>query len=155
MTNLDMFNAVAYGVKIKKIHPDAIIPEYQTEGSVGFDFHTVEDTLVKPGELKLVRTGLAIKTPPGFMLMACPRSSTYKNYGLVMVNSVGVIDQDYSGDTDEISLPLLNTKNFDSFINKGARFGQAIFVQIGRFSFLEQEEMGESRGGYGSTGIGA
>ncbi len=153
MTNLDVFNAIAHGVKIKKLHPDAVIPKYQTEGSVGFDFHSVEDVQVKPGEFKLIRTGLAVATPPGFMLMACPRSSTYKNFGLVMVNSVGIIDQDYCGNEDEIRIPVMNIKNYDSYFIKGTRFAQAVFVQVGKFSFLETEDMGQSRGGYGSTGV--
>lgn len=147
------FDAVSHGVRIKKVHPDAIIPQYQTVGSVGVDFHTIDDVTVKPGQLKLIRTGLAVATPPGFMFMACPRSSTYKNFGLVMVNSVGIIDQDYCGNDDEISLPMININDYDSYLKKGTRFGQAIFVKIGRFAFQERNDMGESRGGYGSTGV--
>lgn len=148
-----LFEAVSVGVRIKRIHPDAVLPRYQTEGSAGFDFHAVEDVTIKPGQLALVRTGLAIGAPQGYMLMACPRSSTYKNFGLVMVNSVGVIDSDYSGNEDEILLPLMNVREYDSYIKKGTRFAQAVFVQIGRFAFHETDDMGASRGGWGSTGI--
>lgn len=148
-------NILAYGVKIKKIHADAVVPEYQTLGSVGFDFHAIEDVTIKPGQFTLIRTGLAIATPPGYMLMAAPRGSSYKNFGFMMPNSVGVIDQDYCGDEDEVKIPALNMKNFDSYIKKGTRFAQGIFVMVGKFNFKEVQDMGDSRGGWGSTGLAA
>lgn len=140
------------GIKIKKLHEDAIIPQYQTSGSVGFDLHTVEDLVLRPGHSTLVPTGLAIATPPGYMLAITPRSSTYKKWSLVMPNSIGVVDQDYCGDEDEIKIPVLNMGDSFAKVNKGERIAQGIFISVARLSFTECDSMGDSRGGFGSTG---
>ena len=140
------------GIRIKKLHEDAVIPKYQTHGSVGFDFHTVEDLVLKPGESTLVRTGLVIATPPGYMLALTPRSSTFKKWGLIMPNSIGVIDQDYSGDEDEVKIPVLNLSSAFAKVEKGERIAQGIFISVARLTFTECDSMGDSRGGFGSTG---
>lgn len=141
------------GIKIKKLHDDAVIPQYQTIGSVGFDLHTVEDIDIRPRYTTLARTGLAIATPPGYMLALTPRSSTFKHWKCIMPNSIGVIDQDYSGDDDEIMVPLLNMGDLRVKIEKGSRIAQGIFISVARLSFTECDSMGESRGGFGSTGV--
>jgi dUTP pyrophosphatase len=140
------------GIKIKKLHPDAVIPKYQTAGSVGFDLHVIDDYCIKTGESALLRTGLAIATPPGYMLMLAPRSSTWKKWGLVMPHSVGVIDQDYCGDDDEILLQVYNNKLKHAIVEKGDRVGQGIFIPVAKVSFAQTDTMGDSRGGWGSTG---
>jgi dUTP pyrophosphatase len=142
----------ATGVKIKKIHPDAIIPQYQTHGAVGFDLHVIEDYSIRTGDSALLRTGLVIKTPPGYMLGLFPRSSTWKKYGLVMPHSIGIIDQDYCGEEDEIFLQVYNNKLKHAIVEKGDRVAQGIFIPVARLSFRECDSMGESRGGFGSTG---
>lgn len=140
---------------IKKLHPDAIIPQYQTTGAVGFDFHAVEDQSVPPGSHALIRTGLVIGTPEGFMLGLLPRSSTFKRTRLVVANSMGVIDQDYCGNEDEIKVSVWNTSTNNTVVIKpGDRIAQGVFLRVGRFDFEEVESMdAQSRGGFGSTGV--
>jgi dUTP pyrophosphatase len=140
-------------IKFKKLFDDVITPTYETIGSVGFDLRSYEDYEIEPLELGLVRTGLVIETPPGFMLALVPRSSTFKRTGLVMPHSVGVIDQDYSGEEDELILQFYNSSRHATVdVRKGDRIAQGIFLRIGRFGFEETESMGDSRGGFGSTG---
>jgi dUTP pyrophosphatase len=142
-------------VKIKKLHPDAVLPEYQTPGAVGFDFHTVEEVTIKPRSNKLVRTGLAMAVPDGLFLACLPRSSTWKNFHCIVANSVGVIDNDYCGDEDEVWINLYNPKAAEALIPKGARFAQGLFLPVAKIPGWEEvETMGApSRGGHGSTGV--
>lgn len=142
-------------VKVKKLHPDAVIPQYQTSGAVGLDFHTVEDVIVRPRKNKLVSTGLSVAVPDGLFLACLPRSSTWKNFHCIVANSVGVIDNDYCGNEDEIWVNLYNPLAVDSFIPKGARFAQGLFLPVAKIPGWEEvEDMGApSRGGCGSTGI--
>ena len=138
-------------VRIKKNHDFPI--EYKTSGACAFDFTANEDVTFAPGEWKLVDTGTVVETPEGFVLLVCPRSSIFKNYGLMQVNSVGVIDQDYSGDNDIIKFPYVNMRQETVTIKKGERIGQGMFMKIEKPEFLEVESMENAdRGGFGSTG---
>lgn len=141
-------------VKIKKLYDDVVLPNYETYGSVGFDLRAYGNYEVEPGELMLIRTGLVIEAPTGYMLALLPRSSTFKRTGLIMPHSTGVIDQDYCGEEDEVFLQFFNqSRHAVSDVRHGDRIAQGIFLRIGRFQFEEVEEVGESRGGFGSTGI--
>lgn len=138
-------------VRIKKSHNFPI--EYKTSGACGFDFYAIEDTTFAPGEWKLVETGTVIETPKGYVLMISPRSSTFKNYGLMQVNSVGIVDQDYAGDNDTIKFPYINMHSESVTIPAGERIGQGVFVKIETAEFEEVETMNnDDRGGFGSTG---
>lgn len=96
-------------VKIKKLHPDAVIPKYASEGASGFDLVAVEDVFIEPGETKLVRTGLAFEIPEGYELQIRPRSGISKNTKLRISNSPGTVDADYRGEVaviiDNIAVP--------------------------------------------------
>lgn len=139
--------------EIKRIHPDAVIPQYQTKGSAGFDFHLVEDVSIPPNSLAFLPTGLVIRAPDNYMLMTAPRSSTFKRYGLKLANSIGIVDSDYSGNEDELKLYVHNTRSETVRLNKGDRIAQGVFVRIAQISFKEVDDMGDSRGGWGSTGV--
>jgi dUTP pyrophosphatase len=83
------------------------------------------------------------------MLMLAPRSSTFKNYGLILVNSVGIIDQDYCGENDTNKFMYLNMRSEPVSITKGERIGQGIIVKIEKSEFELVEEMGnKDRGGF-------
>jgi len=87
------------------------------------------------------------------MLMLAPRSSTYKNHGLILSNSVGVVDNDYCGDNDTIRFSYINMSGKTQIIEKGTRIGQGVFVAIGKAEFEKVEKMNTpDRGGFGSTG---
>ncbi len=128
--------------------------EYQTPGACAFDFEADEDVVFVPGEWKLVETGTVIATPVGYCLIVAPRSSIFKNYGLMQVNSIGIIDQDYSGESDTIKFPYINMRKEVVTIKKWARIGQGMFVKIEKPEFQLVDTMSSGdRGGFGTTGV--
>ncbi len=138
-------------VRIKTSHQKDIA--YKTEGACAFDFRSSEDVTFAPKEWKLIETGTVVETPKGYMLMIAPRSSTFKNYGLMMVNSVGIIDQDYSGDNDTIKFAYINMRDEPVKIKAGERIGQGMFVKIEKPEIEIVESMNNAdRGGFGTTG---
>lgn len=140
-------------VKIKRVDKNLPLPEYQTPGSVAFDLYSREDMTIAPQSLGFIPSNLIVQTPPGYMLVVVPRSSTPKKKGLSIPHGIGIIDQDYCGETDEILIQVYNFTQSDVIIDKGARIGQATFVPIERAAWQEVDVMDEqNRGGIGSTG---
>lgn len=139
-------------IKYKKIdHVSA--PEYQTPGAVGFDLECAKDINVPGRSMVRVSTGLVIEVPEGIALILAPRSSTFSKYGLIMPHSIGVIDQDYSGNDDEVLLQMYNVGPANVFVPQGTRIAQGLFIPVERATFVEQASaLAESRGGFGSTG---
>lgn len=128
--------------------------EYKTPGACAFDFESLEDYVFAPGEWQLVDTGTVIETPVGYCLVIAPRSGTFKNYGLMQVNSIGIIDQDYCGENDTVKFAYINMRKEEVRIGKGERIGQGMFVKIEKPEFELVESMGSSdRGGFGTTGL--
>ena len=128
--------------------------EYKTSGACAFDFESLEDVVFAPGEWKLVDTGTVMATPEWYCLVIAPRSGTFKNYGLMQVNSIGIIDQDYCGDADSVKFAYINMKKEEVTIKKGERIGQGMFVKIEKPEFILVDMMGEkNRGGFGTTGL--
>ncbi|MFA5128210.1 MAG: dUTP diphosphatase [Patescibacteria group bacterium] len=140
-------------IKIKRLDKSVPLPQYQTAGSVGFDFCSRETMEIKPKEIALVPTGLIIATPPGYMLALFSRSSTPRRKGLMIPNSVGIVDQDFCGPEDEIKIFLYNFTEQTVIVEKGERIAQGVFVRIDTGEWDETDEMNSpSRGGFGSTG---
>ncbi|PCI25767.1 dUTP diphosphatase [Candidatus Peregrinibacteria bacterium] len=140
-------------VLIKRIDKTLPLPEYQTEGSAGFDFYARLDTTIEPQSLGLIPGNTIIKTPKGYGLFLASRSSTPKKKGLLTPHGFGLIDQDYCGETDEILIQVYNFGKESVTIEKGERIAQGMFVRIDQANFEEVEKMSdESRGGFGSTG---
>ena len=106
----------------------------------------------KAGEFKLVNLGISVKLPEGYEAHIAPRSSTFKNYGLLQVNSVGVVDNTYCGDEDVWRWPVYATR--DCVIHVNDRICQfRIQKHQPQIIFEEVESLGnEDRGGIGSTG---
>ena len=94
-------------VKIKKLHPQAVLPAYMTEHAAGLDLCTVIEApvVLAPGERTLLPTGLAMEIPPGFEGQVRPRSGLALKKGISLVNSPGTIDADYRG---EIGIIIIN-----------------------------------------------
>ncbi|PMP65823.1 MAG: dUTP diphosphatase [Thermodesulfobacterium geofontis] len=141
-------------VRVWKKDPRAKLPEKSTEQSVGYDLFALEEISIEPGEFTLIRTGLVIKAEPPYALFIFPRSSLFKNKGLIMPNSAGIIDFDYCGEEDEIKIPVVNLGKNRVVIKAYEKIAQAIFIKVGN---PEIEEISEppkksSRGGFGSTG---
>jgi len=116
------------------------------------DLRASEDVELKKDEFKLIPLGIAMKLPEGYEAHLAPRSSTFKNWGILQVNSVGVIDQSYSGDNDQWMMPVLATR--DVTIKKNDRICQfRIMAKQPEFDFEEVEHLDDTdRGGFGSTG---
>lgn len=87
-------------VNIKRLHDDAVIPRYATEGSAGFDLVAIDDVIIEPGETKLIRTGLAFEIPAGYELQIRPRSGVTLKTKLRV--QLGTVDSDYRGEVGVI-----------------------------------------------------
>ncbi len=140
-------------VRIRRLDPDLPLPDYATAGAVGFDLYCRKDTILAPGEIALLPTGIAIATPPGYMLMVTSRSSIPRRKGLSVPHGVGIIDQDYRGDGDEIRCQVYNFSGSPVTVARGERIAQGIFVRVDRAEWEEVSAMdAPTRGGFGSTG---
>lgn len=133
----------------------AKIPEYATKGSAGMDLSACieEDLQISPGEIVKVPTGISIQLPDSSIAAyVFPRSGLSSKHGISLVNSVGVIDSDYTG---EIICPLINHGKTDYMVKKGERIAQLVFMPVYKAVFLEVEKLEETErgsGGFGSTG---
>src|SRR5918911_1045939 len=140
-------------VTIKRIDTSLPLPTYATAGSVGFDLFCREDTEVAPRKLARIPANVIVQTPPGYVLLLVMRSSTPRRKGLLIPNGMGVIDQDYCGEGDELMVQVYNFRDEAVMVLRGERIAQGIFVPVMRAVWQEVEEMGEGRGGFGSTGV--
>lgn len=139
-------------VRIKRIDKELPLPVYQTNGSVGFDIYSRETITIQPKEVAIVPSNLIVETPEGYMLMLALRSSTPRKKGLLKPHGIGIIDNDYCGEKDEIGIQVYNFTDKPVVVERGERIAQGIFVKIDKFKWEEQNTMGNSRGGFGSTG---
>ena len=140
-------------VRIHRLHPDAVIPKYQTDGSAAFDLAAAECVVVAPGEVRLVPTGLVIEVPAGMFLGIFARSSTPLKRGLMVANGVGVVDSDYCGPEDEVKIAVVNVTPTPVTIEPGDRIAQGILLPAPRVTWDEVDRVrSSSRGGFGATG---
>jgi dUTP pyrophosphatase len=140
-------------IKIKRIDKTLPLPQYATSGSVCFDLLARDDMVIESKSVALIPTNIIIETPPGYMFIVVPRSSTPKKKGLLIPHGIGVIDQDYSGPEDEVLFQVYNFTDKPVSVSKGDRLAQGCFVPVERVEFDEVETISEkSRGGVGSTG---
>ena len=117
------------------------------------DLRCAEETALKEGEWKLIPLGVAMQLPEGYEAHIVPRSSTYKNFGIIQTNHMGVIDHSYCGDNDQWYFPALAMR--DTVLHVGDRICQfRIMKNQPKIVFEETDSLsGEDRGGFGSTGI--
>ena len=116
------------------------------------DLRCAEDVDMKAGEYRLLRLGVGMKLPEGYEAHVAPRSSTYQNFGIILSNSIGVIDNSYCGEEDEWRFPAVALR--DTHIGKNDRICQfRIIEKQPEVEFKEVDHLDEvSRGGIGSTG---
>lgn len=133
---------------LKDIEPLEII-----EGGDMIDLRCAEDTYMRKGDYRLIPLGVAMELPEGYGAHVYPRSSTFKNYGIMMANSVGIIDHAYKGESDQWHVPAYATR--DIRIPKNARIAQFRIVECQPNVKLVTVETleNENRGGIGSTGL--
>lgn len=130
-----------------------IDPIRQVEGSDWIDLRCAEDVDMKAGDFKLIPLGVAIKVnKPGYEIHILPRSSTYKNWKIVCANSMGIVDESYCGEEDQIRMPAIAFE--DTHIPKNTRICQMrIEKKQPSLNFVTVEHLDDpSRGGFGSTG---
>lgn len=141
-------------IKIKYFNPDITRLEY-IEGSKSnwIDLRAAEDVTLKAGEFKLIPLGIGMKLPDGYEAHIAPRSSTFKNYGIIQTNSVAVIDNSYCGDNDEWKYPVYAIR--DTEIHFNDRICQfRIIKNQPEIVFDEVKKLEDSdRYGFGSTGV--
>ncbi len=144
----DLFETIS----IKYFTEDIEKLRYIDGKSDWIDLRAAEDITLKAGEFKLIPLGVAMKLPEGYEAHVVPRSSTFKNFGCLQVNSMGVIDASYSGDNDQWFWPALAMRDTEIHVND--RICQfRIMKNQPTIRFEEVEHLdGPDRGGFGSTG---
>lgn len=136
-----------------KYHSDEIEKlTYIAGKSDWIDLRVAEHVCLKKGEFRLISMGISVQVPEGYEMLLAPRSSTFKNFGLIQTNSLGVIDESYCGDNDIIRMPVYATRDTELQVND--RICQfRILAHQPHIVFEEVETLGnEDRGGFGSTG---
>jgi dUTP pyrophosphatase len=131
------------------------LPEYKTRGASGFDIQAYldEPVTLKPGERKLVPTGLFFEIPEGCEAQVRARSGLAIKHGIGLVNSIGTIDSDYRG---EIKVPLINFSNEEFTIKDGERIAQVVLMPVIRAELHLSDELSDTErgeGGFGHTGV--
>ncbi len=141
-------------VRYKKIHPDALAPEYKTAGAAGFDIALVEDLVIPPRSMVKSGTGLVVQVPEGYFLLIASRSSNTTKKGITLANGIGVLDSDYRGPTDQIWLVIENVTDAEVRLTKGDRVAQGIVIPCPAVALEEIAGAIDAvdRGGFGSTG---
>lgn len=116
------------------------------------DLRAAEDVDLWAGEFKIISLGVSMKLPDGYEAHIVPRSSTFKNWGILQTNGMGIIDNSYSGDNDVWGMPVYATRN--TSIKRGDRICQFRIVEkMQKPAIIEAEHLdGTDRGGFGSTG---
>ena len=136
-----------------KYHSDKIDKLTYVDGkSDWIDLRSAEDVVLKAGEFHLVDLGISVQLPQGYEMITAPRSSTFRNYGLLQSNSIGIVAESYCGDNDVLKMPVYATRDTEIHVND--RICQfRIIEHQPKIVFEETDELGNNdRGGFGSTG---
>ena len=141
-------------MNVKKLNENAILPVYSTEFSAGADLYALldEPITIRKGETKLIKTGLSMEIPVGYVGLIYARSGLATKKGLAPANKVGVIDSDYRG---EIMVALYNQSDCDQVVENGERIAQMVIAPFIQADFSVQDEITDTvrgLGGFGSTG---
>ncbi|MDO4396452.1 MAG: dUTP diphosphatase [Clostridia bacterium] len=142
-------------MKVKIVSKSGVLPEYKTEGSAGLDISAFieEPVYLKPGERRLIPTGLFMELPPGYEAQVRGRSGLALKHGIGLVNGIGTIDADYRG---EIGVILINWGQEEFVINNGDRIAQIVINRYEQAELSMVESLGETErgaGGFGHTGV--
>ena len=142
-------------VFVSKAASDVPLPSYQSEGASGMDLHAYisEPIVIRPGEIKLIPTGIRIALPRGYEAQVRPRSGLALKHGLTIVNAPGTIDSDYRG---EIKVILINLGRKDFTIESGMRIAQLVVAPVVHARLQVTDTLPETcrgEGGFGHSGI--
>lgn len=140
-------------VKVKKLHPEAVIPKYAHKGDAGMDIYSIEELVIPLKERRLVKTGLSFEIPEGYEIQVRPKSGLALNHGLTILNTPGTIDSGYRG---EVCVILFNASDKDYQVKKGEKIAQIVLKKVELMDIEEVNELSDSsrgQGGFGSTGL--
>ncbi len=142
-------------VRYQRLDERAVAPRYGSAAAAGADLYGLLDAplTLQSGETALVRTGLAVEIPEGFVGLVCARSGLATKRGLAPANKVGVIDADYRG---EVMVALHNHGNTSQTIEHGERIAQLVLVPYLTAAYEEADSLSDTDrgiGGFGSTGM--
>lgn len=144
-------------LKIKKLEnlKEISVPKYETDGSAGMDLTAAidEPITLNPGDVKLVKTGIAIALEKGFEAQVRPRSGLALKNGITVLNSPGTVDSDYRG---EVCVILINHSKTAFEIKRGMRIAQMVIAQYVQAEMVEVADLDDTArgtGGFGSTGV--
>ena len=140
-------------LKIKRLSPDAVIPQYAHPDDSGLDLCSVQDLVLKPGDWAMIRTGLAIELPPGTEAQVRPRSGLAARNAITMLNTPGTVDEGYRGEVCVIAINL-GKEPFE--VKKGMRIAQMVICPVIRVEIEETDTLSDTArnaGGFGSTGV--
>jgi len=141
------------GVAVRVLEPGLPLPTYAHEGDAGADLVAAEDVELPPGGRALVRTGIAIALPQGYVGLVHPRSGLAARLGVTVLNAPGTVDAGYRG---EILVNLVNhDRTIPAMLSRGDRIAQLIVQRVERARFAVVDELPDSvrgSGGHGSTG---
>ena len=140
-------------IKIKYFDSEMEKLTYIEGKSDWIDLRASEMVELKQGEFRLIPLGVAMELPAGYEAHVAHRSSTFKNYGILQTNSLGIIDGSYCGDQDMWRMPVYATR--DTVIHKGDRICQFRIVENQPAVVFEEVECleNQNRGGFGTTGV--
>ena len=154
-------------INAKRLHPNAVLPAYQTDGAAGMDLCAMNlgdgqdwpdgfNLRLYPRDRVLLGTGIALAIPPGYEGQIRPRSGLAAKHGITVLNSPGTIDSDYRG---EIKVLLINLGSEPVVIKRGDRIAQLVIAPVARAALVgigdrELSDTVRSVGGFGSTGVG-
>lgn len=156
-----MNNLYTPELKVKRLHPDASLPVYATDGAACFDIHaliTKEGVTLPlhqdiwPGKSRVIHTGLAFEVPPGWALMVYSRSGHGFKYSVRLANGTGILDSDYRG---ELMIAVRNDGDQLFSVASGDRIAQAMLIAAPKVAIVEVDELSDTArgaGGFGSTG---
>ena len=139
-------------IKIKYFSEEIEKLRYIEDKSDWIDLRAAKEISLKAGEFALIPLGVGMKLPKGYEAHVVPRSSTFKNFGIIQTNSMGVIDESFSGDDDQWHFPAYALR--DTLIKVNERICQFRVMKHQESIDFEEVEMldDKSRGGFGSTG---
>lgn len=138
---------------VEKINEKAIAPFAAHKGDAGLDLFSVEETVIKPNERKLIHTGIKIQLPENTEGQIRPRSGLALKHGITVLNSPGTIDEGYRG---EIGVILINHGSGEFKVEEGMKIAQLVIkpiIQVEVTEVLELTETTRGEGGFGSTGV--
>lgn len=139
-------------LKIKKLHPDAILPTRANPLDAGLDLYSVEPAILSGNSVLTIRTGIAVEIPPGYVGMVSPRSGLASKCGITVLNAPGIVDAGYTG---EVKVILHNAFNSQFVVCSGDKIAQLVIVPILLLNPVWVDELDETeRGdkGFGSSG---